>query len=282
MSTLRIFHSRLRQEEKLLVLAARAAGIPCSLEDARERGWEKEVRSGDVALCRCIGHGQNLALARVLQSRGIRPVNLPEVMEVCGDKVATSTRLEMAGIPQPAFRVALSEESALEIIEEMGYPVVLKPATGSWGRLLARLNDRDAAEAVLEHKFHLGVQHQVFYIQEYVAKAGRDIRAFIVGGEPLCAITRSSEHWITNTARGGSAEGLSIDDEMRALLGQVQAALGGDFLAVDLFPSERGWLVNEVNDGCEFRNSIATTGVDIPRAVVLHCQALGRQARHNG
>ena len=276
MSTLRIFHTRLRQEEKLLIQAARDAGIPCSLEDAREVGWEKGIRPGDVALCRCIGHGQNLALARVLQARGIRPVNMPEVMEACGDKVATSTLLETAGISQPYFRVALSQESALEIIEEMGYPVVLKPATGSWGRLLARVNDRDAAEAVLEHKFQLGAQHQVFYIQEYVAKAGRDIRAFIVGGKPLCAITRSSEHWITNTARGGFAEGLPIDDEMMTLLEQVQSALGGDFLAVDLFPSEKGWLVNEVNDGCEFRNSIETTGVDIPAEVVRHCYELGR------
>lgn len=274
MSTLRIFHTRLRQEEKLLFQAAQGAGIPCSLEDARRPGWEEELRAGDVALCRCIGHGQNVALARILQVRGVRPVNLPAVMEVCGDKIATSTALDLAGIAQPGYRVALSEESALQVIEEMGYPVVLKPATGSWGRLLARVNDRDAAEAILEHKFHLGAQHQVFYIQEYVTKAGCDIRAFVVGGEPLCAISRQSEHWITNTARGANAEGQVIDEGMDALLRQVHAALGGDFLAVDLFPSADGWLVNEVNDGCEFRNSIATTGVNIPEVVVRHCWEL--------
>lgn len=278
MATLRIFHTRLRQEEKLLIQAAQAAGIPCSLDDARRPGWERELMSGDVALCRCIGHGQNVALARTLQVHGVRPVNLPAVMEACGDKIATSTLLDLAGLPQPGYRVALSEESALQVIEEMGYPVVLKPATGSWGRLLARVNDRDAAEAILEHKFHLGAQHQVFYIQEYVAKSGCDIRAFIVGGEPLCAISRQSEHWITNTARGARAQGQVIDEGMAALLRQVHAALGGDFLAVDLFPSAEGWLVNEVNDGCEFRNSIDTTGVNIPDVVVRHCWELRDQA----
>ncbi len=274
---LRIFYTRLRQEEKLLVQAARAAGIPSVLEDARRPGWEGDLVSGDVAICRCIGHGQNLALARFLESRGVRAVNPSVVMEACGDKVATSTLLDRAEIPQPSYRVALSQEAALVAIEEMGYPVVLKPATGSWGRLLARLNDRDAAEAVLEHKFHLGVQHQVFYVQEYVAKAGQDIRAFVVGGEPLCAISRKSDHWITNTARGGSAEGLSVDGAMEAILRKVHEALGGDFLAVDLFPSERGWLVNEVNDGCEFRNSIDSTGVNIPDVVVRHCWDLRDQ-----
>lgn len=278
MSTLRIFHTRLRQEEKLLFQAARDAGIPCSLDDARKPGWEKDLRAGDVALCRCIGHGQNVALARNLQVRGVRPVNLPEVMEVCGDKIATSTALDLAGIPQPGYRVALSEGSALQDIEEMGYPVVLKPATGSWGRLLARVNDRDAAEAILEHKFQLGTQHQVFYIQEYVTKSGYDIRAFVVGGEPLCAISRRSEHWITNTARGASAEGQIIDEEMDTLIRRVQTALGGDFLAIDLFPSADGWLVNEVNDGCEFRNSIETTGVNIPDVVVRHCWELREEA----
>src|SRR5690606_16264030 len=122
------------------------------------------------------------------------------------------------GVPQPNARTAFTPEAALEVIEQMGYPVVLKPATGSWGRLLARVNDRDAAEAVLEHKGTLGgVQHAIYYIQEYINKPGRDIRAFVVGDETICAIERRSAHWITNTARGGQAANFPVTPELNDL-----------------------------------------------------------------
>jgi [lysine-biosynthesis-protein LysW]--L-2-aminoadipate ligase len=154
-------------------------------------------------------------------------------------------------------------------IEELGYPVVLKPVVGSWGRLLARINDRDAAEAVLEHKETLGsYQHSIFYIQEYVAKPGRDIRAFVVGDEVVGAIYRESPHWITNTARGGAASNCPLTPQIEGLCHQAAQAVGGGVLALDLLEDpQRGLLVNEVNHTMEFRNSIAPTGVDIPARV---------------
>jgi [lysine-biosynthesis-protein LysW]--L-2-aminoadipate ligase len=161
----------------------------------------------------------------------------------------------------------------------MGYPVVIKPVFGSWGRLLARINDRDAAEAILEHKEVLGSpQHNVIYIQEYVRKPGRDIRAFVVGDECICAIYRNSEHWITNTARGGRAENCPVTPEIGELSVRAAKAVGGGVLAVDLLEApDRGFLVNEINHTMEFRNSIAPTGVDIPGRAVEY--ALERAAQ---
>ena len=128
-------------------------------------------------------------------------------VSTCGDKMLTSAALQAAGVPIPRTLMALSVESALEAIEEMGYPVVLKPPLGSWGRLLAKVNDRETAEAILEHKATLGgYAHSTFYIQEYVEKPGRDIRTMVAGDEVVYAIYRRSEHWITNTAQGGKAE----------------------------------------------------------------------------
>lgn len=273
---LRILFTRLRQEEKLLLEAARRLGLDVALEDVKDRVWGGVGADDDIYLCRCIGHGQNLALARHLEGQGRRVVNPASVMELCGDKLATTAALEAASIAQPAYRLALSEEGALAAAEEIGYPAVFKPVTGSWGRLLAKVNDREAAEAVIEHKAHLGAHHQIFYVQEYVEKSGSDVRAFVVGGEPICAIRRESAHWITNTARGGRASNQVVAGELEELLRRVHGAVGGDFLAVDLFGTDSGWLVNEVNDGAEFRNSIAPTGVDIPEAVVRHCAGLGR------
>lgn len=271
MSRLRILYSRLRAEEKQLFAAAESRGIPCSLEDIRTEPWSIGSHDTDVFLARCIGHLQNLSVARMLEAGGATVVNPSSVMELCGDKLATSAALAAAGIPQPAFRAAFSEEAALEAAEQLGYPVVFKPVTGSWGRLLALASNRETAEAIVEHKAHLGPAHQVYYIQSYVEKEGFDVRAFVVEGRPLCAIRRTSDHWITNTARGGRAENHPVDAELAELLERVHAAVGGDFIAVDLFLTKAGWLVNEVNDGAEFRNSSAPTGVDIAGAVVEAC-----------
>jgi [lysine-biosynthesis-protein LysW]--L-2-aminoadipate ligase len=208
-------------------------------------------------------------------------VNRYATAATCADKLLTTAALTAAGVPQPRAQLAFTPESALAAIEEMGYPVVLKPVMGSWGRLLARINDRDAAEAVLEHKEVLGsYQHGIFYIQEFVAKPGRDIRAFVVGDETICAIYRQSEHWITNTARGGQASNCPVTPEIDAICRRAATAVGGGVLAVDLLEDpERGLLVNEVNHTMEFRNSIHTTGVNIPAHVVSHVIALAREAQ---
>src|ERR671928_189178 len=144
--------------------------------------------------------------------------------------------------------------------------------------LLARLNDRHAAEAVLEHRETLGSpQHAVFYVQEHVDKPDRDIRAFVVGDETICAIYRHSRHWITNTARGGRAENCPVTPELDALCRAAARAVGGGVLAVDLLESSHGLLVSEVNDTMEFRNSIDTTGVNIPARIVDHVLEVARQ-----
>ena len=270
MAVLRILFTRLRTEEKLLADAAEREHIPYELRDISDvwYGGSDFCSSEDVVLSRCVSHNQNEAVAQILEAQGVRVVNPSRVMTVCGNKLTTSLVLEQAGVAQPRFRTAFSTDAAIEAAEDLGYPVVCKPVSGSWGRLLAKVCDRYTAEAIFEHKAALGVMHNTFYIQEYVDKDGYDVRAFVVDGEPICAIKRESEHWITNTARGGQASNFQLDDETSSLLRSVQAAIGGEFLAVDLFKSQGRWLVNEVNDGGEFRNSIAPTGVDIPAAVV--------------
>jgi [lysine-biosynthesis-protein LysW]--L-2-aminoadipate ligase len=146
--------------------------------------------------------------------------------------------------------------------------------------LLARVNDRDAAEALLEHKVTLGsFHHGAFYIQEFVRKPGRDIRSFVVGDETICAIYRESPHWITNTARGGVASNCPVTAELDRISLAAARAVGGGVLAIDLFESERGLIVNEVNYTMEFRNSIDTTGVDIPAKIVDYVMAVGEAER---
>ena len=273
-------YSRVRVEEKLLLEGLDKRGIAYDLLDDREMVFRvteaKQRPAYDVVLERCINQSHALYALRVLNDWGVPTVNRFEVVSNCGDKLYTTSALTRAGLPQPEVRLAFSSEAALQAMEEMGYPVVLKPVVGSWGRLLAKVNDRDAAEALLEHKEVLGsYQHSIFYIQEYVEKRGRDIRAFVVGNETICAIYRQSPHWITNTARGGKASNCPVNEDLNRLCVSAAEAVGGGVVAVDVFEhEERGYLVNEVNHTMEFRNSIAPTGVDIPGRIIEYALAV--------
>ncbi len=222
----------------------------------------------DVLFERSISYSRGLYISRIFEAHGVPVVNSSAVAERCGDKYVTSQILAQSGIPTPRVYMAFDEESALSAIETMGYPCVLKPVVGSWGRLLAKVDNRHMAESLIEHKSSLGVNHQVFYIQEYINKPGRDIRAFVIGDECICAIYRSSENWITNTARGGVATNCPVTDEIAELCQRAAQAVGGGLLALDLFETENGLTINEINHTMEFRNSITTTGVNIPEKMV--------------
>jgi [lysine-biosynthesis-protein LysW]---L-2-aminoadipate ligase len=227
----------------------------------------------DVLFERSISFSRGLYISRIFEAHGVAIVNAPSVAERCGDKYMTSQILVKNDIPTPRVLMAFDEDAALRAIEALGYPCVLKPVVGSWGRLLAKVENREMAESLIEHKATLGVNHQVFYIQEYVNKPGRDIRAFVVGDEVICAIYRSSENWITNTARGGVATNCPVTDEIADLCRRSARSVGQGLIALDLFETENGLTVNEINHTMEFRNSITTTGVNIPRKMVEYVLA---------
>jgi len=279
-----ILLSRVRTEEKLLIQELEKRGVEYELIDDRkvvfdiqQNGWQQY----DVILERCISHSRALYALLLFRDWGIPTVNTYDVANVCGNKLLTTSALVREGVPTPRTKVAFTPESALEAIETLGYPVVLKPGVGSWGRLLSKINDREAAETVLEHKQILGsYHHSIYYIQEYVEKPGRDIRAFVVGDETICAIYRASSHWITNTARGGRASNCPVTPELNELCLAGARAVGGGVVALDIFEDpERGLLVNEINYTMEFRNSIDTTGVNIPAKVIDYVLEVGRGER---
>lgn len=276
--------SRVRVEEKLLMSAFANHNIPVEVIDDREvifdfhkNGWSQY----DVVLERCVNHSRALYALRILNDWGVPTVNTYQVASICGNKLETTSALVRDKVPTPICKIAFTPESALVAIEELGYPVVLKPAVGSWGRLLSKINDREAAEAILEHKEVLGsYHHSIFYIQEFIDKPARDIRSFVVGDQTIAAIYRHSEHWITNTARGGHAENCPITPEIDQLSRAAAKAVGGGVVAIDLLETRDGQiLVNEVNYTMEFRNSIDTTGVNIPSLVVDYVLQVAENGR---
>src|SRR2546430_16560784 len=262
-----ILCSRIRVEEKALFEALRRRVIPFERldEDRIKFAIGSPFSHAGVVLDRSIHHGRSLYALTLLNVARVPTVNRAKVGRICGDKILTTAALARAGLPVPKTVVTFTRDAALEAIEAMGYPVVLKPMVGSWGRLLAKINDRDAAEAVLEHTETLGsYQHGIFYIQEYVNKPERDIRAIVVVDRTIGAIYRSSDHWITNTARNGTASVCEVTPEIDQLCRKAAAAVRGGFLPVDLLQHPDGLLVDELNYTPGFHGFLAATGIPGP------------------
>ena len=288
-----ILYSRIRRDEKLLLSELRDRGHEIAKIDVRKQRFglseaPESFEGVDVLVDRCLATSRSLYATRFAEAYGIPVVNSAETAQVCANKVRNSLALAEAGVPTPATEVAFTKESALDIVEDFGYPCVLKPVIGSWGRLMAKIDSRSAAEAIFEHKETLGhYEHKVFYIQEFVEKPGRDIRVVALDGEPVAAMVRSSDHWLTNAAKGAETAEFELDDEARELVAQASAAVGGGLLGVDLMETggarsapesssgqdaretgESGYTVHEVNHNVEFKALNEATGVDVPAAVV--------------
>jgi len=281
-------YTRIRPEERFLLDEFARQGIDITPVDIRQQVFNPADSSSwdsyDAVFDRSMSLTNSITSLSILEGFGLRCINSLKAVELCSDKLFTSIALSRAGIATPEVRVATTYQSGLDAIDEIGYPAVLKPIVGSWGRLVSRVNDRHAAEAILEHRETLGsVQQKVMYVQEFIDKPDRDLRVFVVGGEPIAAIARSSEHWVTNTARGATAEGVELTDELCDISRQAAQVTGADVVAVDLLECpRRGLLVNEMNHSMEFRNSMDVTGVNIASVVVEHIAEIAQnQGRHD-
>jgi [lysine-biosynthesis-protein LysW]--L-2-aminoadipate ligase len=271
MKKIGVLCSRVRVEEKLILQRLRERGIAFEKIDVRQVTFDLHASDWSqygAILIRCLSQTNALYAARALESQGVETVNPSHVIETCGDKILTTLALNEHDIPNPQTFIAFDKESALAAVSALSYPAVIKPPVGSWGRLMAKLNDPEAAEAVVEHKLSMDGETPL-YIQAYVDKPGRDIRALVVGDETVYAVYRSAEHWITNTARGGQTTNLPITPEIDQLCRAAAQAVGGGILAVDLMEDADGrLLVNEVNNTPEFHGAMQATDADIAGKMV--------------
>lgn len=282
-----LIHSTIREDEKLLLSAAASRRVNLAAVDIRRQilnpvAWADRP---DVVLERCLSATMGAHAAEFFTSIDVPVVNPPSVARICDDKFATSLCLRKNRVPTVPFAMAFTEEAALEAVSQLGgYPVVLKPSNGSWGRLLAKVNDQDALEAVIEQKMILGSpSHHALYIQKYIPKPGRDIRVITAGGQAVGAIYRAARHWITNTARGADAQPCRVDKELEQICASASRAVGGGVLGIDIFETDDGYVVNEINRATEFKNVQRVTGIDIAGAIIEYCArtASARQSEKN-
>lgn len=280
-----ILVSYLRQEEKLILAAARARGIdvvPLFDRDlALNLSAPTPQESGvdiDVLLDRSVVHSRAGYTLHAMSRWGIPTLNSAAAVTICDDKARASMALEAAGIPSPKTFVAYSANAAIEACEALGYPAVLKPVTGSWGRLLAKVNGPEQARAIIAQKAeHGSFHHEIFYVQEYIEKPGRDIRAYVIGREIVAASYRTSEHWITNAAKGAVSSPCEVTPEIEELALRACDAVGARLAGVDLIETDQGLKVIEINTGGEFKGLMTTTDRDLAGEIVEEAVRIARE-----
>ncbi len=272
-SGLSILYDTIRWEEKALFDAGKKKGINIKMVDCKNLflNLDKSKDDFDIVLQRCVSYYRSLHSTAALEGKGVNVINCLNTSIFAGNKLFTHILLQKEGIPTPFSTVAFSEEAALEALEKSGYPMVLKPTVGSWGRMIALLKDRDSAEGIMESRERMYPIYQVYYLEEFVQRPPRDIRAIMVGDKVVAAIYRypGDGQWKTNMALGGRAEVCKVTKELEDICIKAKNAVYGQIVGVDLMESkEKGLVVHEVNNTTEYKNTVRVTGVDIPELMI--------------
>ena len=281
-----VIYDKIRFEEKALYDKAKKKGLRAQIVDAKTITIDTEIKRkalqlGDVILQRSISHFRGLYLTACLEYPGFMVINKFKVGETCGNKLITSLTLAKYRVPTPKTHFAFSAESAIEVISNTGFPLVLKPIVGSWGRGVFPLRDEEVANMIVEMREEDDSPlARIYYVQEMIKRPPRDLRCIVVGDKVVAAIYRYSaeNEWRTNVARGGKAEVAPITNELEDIVLKAAKAVGGGILGIDLMEDEkRGLLVHEVNNTVEFKGASNVSDADIAGAIIEYALKIAKK-----
>ncbi len=272
-SDVSVLYDTIRWEEKALLEAGKKKGTNIQMVDCKKLSLDLEKEADDygTVLQRCVSYYRNVHSTAALEGMGVNVINCLKTGVFAGNKLYTHMLLKKQGVPTPYASVAFSKDAALESLEKNGYPKVIKPTVGSWGRMISKINDRDSAEGIIEGRETMYPIYQIHYLEEFVERPPRDIRAIMVGDKVVAAIYRYSGdgNWKTNMALGGRAEKCEVTGELEEICIKAKNAVEGQIVGVDLMESkEKGFVVHEVNNTTEYKNTVRVCDVDIPSLMI--------------
>lgn len=271
-----VVFDRLRAEEKMLQKKASDLGHDAVMLDAKITQVNTDSKRddfdlGDVVLERCVSYFRGLHFTACLEFMDVPVLNKFDVARTCGNKMFMTLLLQKNNVPTPKTYFSFSSQAALENLEKIGYPLVIKPVIGSWGRGVLPLKDRDTVDAIFEIRELTDSPHdRIYYLQEMVKRPPRDIRVITVGDEPIAAMYRkSSGGFKTNIALGAEPEICEITKEIEDAAVKASKAMGGGILGIDMMEDEeKGIVVHEVNNTVEFKGLSRVATRNIPKEMV--------------
>ena len=274
---LSIIYDKLRFEEKELYEKAKNKGITTNLVDAKPISFSTDINQsdiikGDIFLQRCLSHYRGLYITYCLEFLRRKVINKYDVNEICGNKLRTSLILAKSEIPSPKTYFTFSAESFKELTNKLGFPLVLKPLVGSWGRGVFPIRNEETVNIIMEmREENDSALSRIYYVQEMIKRPPRDIRCIVAGDQIITAIYRYSavNEWRTNVARGGHTELAPITKELEDLVIKASNAVGGGILGVDVMEDKnKGFVIHEINSNVEFRGASLVSHVDIANSMI--------------
>lgn len=233
---------------------------------------DQQIEDLECLIVRDMGRGapQDVAFRfetlKSIESDGLSVINPPDAILRAANKFATTVALKRAGVPTPRTTITNSIASASSALERYG-KAVSKPLFGYKGKGIILLTSEDPSPlgSIISTT-------GIVYLQEFVQNPGRDIRVFVVGDEVIGAIFRVAPtgSWISNLARGGSAEPCKVTDELECMALAASSAVGTSYCGVDILESSEGLKVIEVNGTPSGKGLFSALGMDAGDMIARH------------
>jgi [lysine-biosynthesis-protein LysW]--L-2-aminoadipate ligase/ribosomal protein S6--L-glutamate ligase len=272
---LNFIYDSIAWEEKQVIRQLQADNIKLNLINAKDHplNLTGKLDMEGPAVIRCMSARRSLYYSYILESHGIKTINSFKTFNIAGNKAFTTSFLYKNGINTPDTVIAFSRDSAIQASEDMGYPVVFKPATGSWGRMISLIKDSNMAETVFS--MNDMVAENSYYIQKFVERPPRDVRVIMVGGKISASIYRySGDGWKTNLYLGGKVEKAVLGKEETEIIMKVSDLFGPGIIGIDAMESENGFTVHEVNSRVEFKGASRVYGDAITKDIAEYLKHL--------
>ena len=267
-------------QKEAVKLGHDASLIDAKITQINTSSQTQDFDFGDTVLERCISYYRGLYFTACLEFLDVPVINKFDVSATCGNKLLTSMLLKKNNIPTPKTYFSFSADAARKNLEDVGYPLVIKPIIGSWGRNVVPLKDKDTADAIIEQReITDGPLDRIFYLQELIDRPPRDIRVITVGDRAVTAMYRkSSSNFKTNIALGAEPEICNITNEIEDLCAKTSKVVGGGILGIDLMEDkEKGLVIHEVNNTVEFKGLVKVADANIPKEMIEYALNLSRK-----
>jgi [lysine-biosynthesis-protein LysW]--L-2-aminoadipate ligase/ribosomal protein S6--L-glutamate ligase len=266
---LTLIYDSIAWEEKEIIKKLQAGGVELNLVNAKDNflSLTGKLNFDGPAFIRCMSSRRSLYYSYILESHGIKTVNSYNTFNIAGNKVFTTSLLYKNRIGTPESLISFSHDNAIDASEKLGYPVVFKPASGSWGRMISLIGDENMAETVFS--MNDMVSENSYYLQKYVKRPPRDIRAIVVDGRISATIYRYADQgWKTNLYLGGKVEKAELGKDETETILKTADLFDPGVIGIDAMESEEGLLVHEVNSRVEFRGASRVYGNKIANDIV--------------
>ena len=219
---------------------------------------------------------KDVTLGRALEGKGMRLFNPSKAIELCDNKALTiealSGKVKMVKtvkLPMTFTGIGYTSlDFADRLMEILGCPFVIKECLGSYGGQVYLAKSKEEACSILKK-----IEGRDAIAQEYVSSSrGRDIRAYVVGGEAVASIERRNDSdFRANIAAGGYARKVELTNDEKEMAVTAASELGLDFAGVDLLYGENDEpLLCEVNSNAQFAGLYEATGIDVTDFIFEH------------